>query len=43
MWEPYRDDAKKLFPNCIVAVDSLHYVKHLCDGFEKLRIKTINN
>ena len=39
MWEPYKEDAKKLFPNCIVAVDPFHYVKHLCDGFEKLRIR----
>lgn len=38
MWEPYRDVAKQYFPNCIVAVDPFHVIKHLQDGFERLRI-----
>ena len=42
MWEPYRDDAKKVFPNCIIAVDPFHFIKHLCDDFERVRIRTMN-
>lgn len=42
MWEPYKAVAKEAFPNCIVAVDPYHYIKHLCDGFNKLRINLMN-
>lgn len=38
MWETYKEIAERYFPNCIVAVDPFHYVKHLCDGFQHLRI-----
>lgn len=43
LWKTYKDVAKKCFPNCIVAVDPFHYCKHLCDGFEDLRINLMNN
>lgn len=42
MWEPYRDVANTYFPNCIVAVDPFHVVKHLHSGFERLRIDLMN-
>lgn len=42
MWETYKEIAERYFPNCIVAVDPFHYVKHLCDGFERLRINIMN-
>ena len=38
MWEPYRDVAKTYFPNCIVAVDPFHVIKHLIKDFDDLRI-----
>lgn len=38
MWEPYRDVAKTYFPNCIVAVDPFHVIKHLVKDFDDLRI-----
>lgn len=42
MWETYKDLAIRYFPNCIVAIDPFHYIKHLCDGFERLRINLMN-
>lgn len=38
MWEPYKDVVKVYFPNCIVAVDPFHVIKHLTTGFDNLRI-----
>lgn len=38
MWEPYKDVAKTYLPHAIIAVDPFHVVKHLIDGFERLRI-----
>lgn len=43
MWEPYRDVANTYFPNCIVAVDPFHVIKHLQYAFERLRIDLMNN
>ncbi len=43
MWEPYRDVAKTYFPNCIIAVDPFHVVKHLHGNFERLRIDLMNH
>ncbi len=43
MWEPYRDVAKTYFPNCIVAVDPFHVVKHLHSNFERLRLDLMNH
>lgn len=43
MWEPYRDLAAAYFPNAVVAVDSFHVIEHLCNDFEKLRIKLMRS
>lgn len=42
MYRPYLDVARECFPECIVAVDPFHVVKHLMDGFGKLRISLMN-
>ena len=42
MWLPYKDVCKKYLPNCIIAVDPFHVVKHLTEGFTKIRINIIN-
>ena len=42
MWEPYKDVARTYFPNCVIAVDSFHVIKHLTQGFERLRIDLMN-
>ena len=42
MWEPYKDAAKTYFPNCIIAVDPFHVVKHLHSNFDRLRIDLMN-
>ncbi|MDO4468194.1 MAG: ISL3 family transposase [Bacillota bacterium] len=38
LWIGYKLVAQNNFPNCIVAADPFHYVKHLCDGFDRLRL-----
>ena len=38
MWEPYKDVARTYFPNCVIAVDPFHVIKHLTQGFKRLRI-----
>lgn len=42
MWDPYKDVALKFFPNCEIAVDPFHVVKHLSDGFSRIRIDLMN-
>ncbi len=42
MWEPCKIVAKEAFPNCIVAVDPFHFIKHLCDDFNRLRLNLMN-
>ena len=42
MWEPYKDVARTYFPNCVIAVDPFHVIKHLTQGFERLRIDLMN-
>jgi transposase len=42
MWEPYKDICIKYFRNCEIAVDPFHVVKHLSDGFSRLRIDIMN-
>ena len=42
MWEPYRDVSIKYFPNCEVTVDPFHVVKHLSEGFTRLRVDLMN-
>ena len=38
MWDTYRDLANIYFPNCMVAVDSFHVIRHLNDAMDsKLR------
>ena len=37
MWEPYKYVANTYFPNCIVAVDPFHVIKHLYSNFDRLR------
>ena len=38
IWRPYIESAYRYLPNCTVAIDPYHYVKHLCEGFNQLRI-----
>lgn len=42
MWETYKDVAIKAFPNCIVAVDSFHVIKHLNKALDMVRIRIMN-
>lgn len=42
MWEAYRDVAKEVFPNCIVAVDPFHVVKDIGTAFTKYRVRLMN-
>lgn len=42
MWEPYKQVSLKYFPNCTISVDPFHVVKHLSDGFTKLRVSLMN-
>ena len=42
MWEPYKDISLKYFPNCEIAVDPFHVVKHLSDSFSRIRIDIMN-
>ena len=42
MWEPYKQVSLKYFPNCKISVDPFHVVKHLSDGFTKLRVSLMN-
>ena len=35
MWEPYKDVVRTYFPNCVIAVDPFHVIKHLTQGFEQ--------
>lgn len=42
MWETYRDVALRAFPNCIVAVDSFHVIKHLNKAMDNIRIRIMN-
>ena len=41
MWDTYRDLASIYFPNCKVAVDSFHVIRHLNDAMDSIRIKTM--
>ena len=41
MWDTYRDLASIYFPNCMVAVDSFHVIRHLNDAIDSIRIKTM--
>ena len=41
MWDTYRDLAFIYFPNCKVAVDSFHVIRHLNEAIDSIRIKTM--
>lgn len=42
LWEAYEDVAKIYFPNCVVAADPFHVIKHLTEGFARIRINIQN-
>lgn len=42
MWEPYKQVSLKYIPNCKISVDPFHVVKHLSDGFTRLRVSLMN-
>lgn len=42
MWESYKEVCLKYLKNCEIAVDPFHVVKHLSDGFSRLRIDIMN-
>ena len=39
MWDTYRDLASIYFPNCKIAIDSFHVIRHLNDAIDSIRIK----
>ena len=41
MWDTYRDLARIYFPNCKIAVDSFHVIKHLNDAIDSIRLKVM--
>lgn len=43
MWESYKEAALLAFPNCIIAVDSFHVMKHLTQAIDKARIRIMND
>ena len=40
MWEPYKDVCLKYLKNAEISVDPFHVIKHLTDGFDRIRIDT---
>lgn len=42
MWLPYKEVCEKYLPNCIIAVDPFHVVKHLMEGFSRIRLNILN-
>ena len=42
MWEPYKDVCMKYLKNCEVAVDPFHVIKHLTEGFTRIRVDIMN-
>ena len=41
MWETYKQVSLDVFPNCIVAVDSFHVIKHLNLAMDMIRLKVM--
>lgn len=41
MWDTYRDLSSIYFPNCKIAVDSFHVIKHLNDAIDSIRLKVM--
>ena len=42
MWPPYKEVCEKSLPNCIIAVDPFHVVRHLMEGFSRIRLNILN-
>lgn len=42
MWQPYKDVCEKYLRNCEVAVDPFHVIKHLSEGFTRIRVDIMN-
>ena len=42
MWEPYKQVCSKYLKNCEISVDPFHVIKHLTEGFTKLRVSIMN-
>lgn len=42
MWETYKQVSLDVFPNCVVAVDSFHVIKHLTLAIDYIRLKIMN-
>lgn len=41
-WEPYKDVALKYLPNARICGDPFHVVKHLGEGFSRIRVDIMN-
>ena len=41
MYEPYKQVAKLMFDDCIIAIDSFHVMKHLNDAMDIMRLKVM--
>ena len=42
MWLPYKEVCEKYLPNCIIAVDPFHVIRHLMEGFTRIRLNILN-
>lgn len=42
MWQPYKDVCLKYLRNCQISVDSFHVIKHLSEGFTRIRVDIMN-
>lgn len=42
LWMPYKEVAQKYLKNAIVCADPFHVVKHLVEGFTRLRVDIMN-
>lgn len=42
MWPPYKEVCEKYLPNCIIAVDPFHVIRHLMEGFSRIRLNILN-
>ena len=42
MWELYKQVCSKYLKNCEISVDPFHVIRHLTEGFTKLRVSIMN-
>ncbi len=42
MWEPYKDVCKKYLKKAEISVDPFHVIKHLTEGFSRIRVDIMN-